>query len=105
MNDFIQRKQHALNAILKKQCYVKEIKVNGHIVAEGTLDCKTFKETVYVNLFESLNFLEIKNENAVLLDSGIFWFRLSHPYDPDILVKIEIYDNTDNTYFLDVSFR
>lgn len=104
MNDYINNKQHAINAILMKQCYVKETVINGGIVYEGALDIHFFKDTVANAVFEFLVFSSIKNKNAIFLDGLTYWFKLSHPIEPEISVKIAIYDNIDGTYFLDVSY-
>lgn len=68
---------------------------------DAAIDLDEFKKNIYEE-FSHLSFSELKDKNAQNIDSLRLYTELSWPSEPDIEVRLFLYENPDATFFLEV---
>ncbi|UYW01263.1 hypothetical protein K5I29_12560 [Flavobacterium agricola] len=100
MNITLSQKQYAINSIFKGSIYGYDKPENEAISLAG-IHADSFLNDVK-NEYPDAKFDSQKNENATTIDSLRLYEVVKYPGDPDIQIKITLYQNTPTSYFLEL---
>lgn len=98
-NNYLNQKIHRLHTLFRRNAYL-HFKDEEDQDPKATIDLDDFKRIVCEEI-EHLNFSDVKHEEAQQIDHIRLYTELSWPTEPDIEVRLFLYQNPDATFFLE----
>lgn len=98
-NNHLDKKKHRLKTLFRRNAYL-HFKDEEDKYPKATIDLDEFKRIVCEEL-SHLSFSELKDENAQEIDHLTLYTELSWTNEPDIEVRLFLYQNPDATFFLE----
>ena len=98
-NNYLNQKQHRLHTLFGRNAYL-HFKDEEDQDPKATIDLDDFKRIVCEEI-EHLNFSDVKHEEAQQIDHIRLYTELSWPTEPDIAIRLFLFQNPDATFFLE----
>lgn len=98
-NKYLSKKKHGFHAMFVRNAYL-QFKDEDESSPKSTIDLVNFKKLVCEEL-SHLSFSEFKDKDAQEIDHLRLYTELSWPTEPDIEVRLFLYQNPDATFFLE----
>ena len=100
-NKFLTKNQSKIYVAFKRCCFGKEIVKEGIPYIQGNCDRVKLKMEV-CRWLPNLIFDDEKKSEAVLIDSLHLFAILKENYDPEVYMKMNLYQNEKLSYFLEM---
>ena len=98
-NNYLNQKIHRLHTLFGRNAYL-HFKDEEDQNPKATIDLDDFKRIVCEEI-EHLNFSDVKHEEAQQIDHIRLYTELSWPTEPDIEIRLFLFQNPDATFFLE----
>ena len=98
-NNYLNQKKHRLHTLFGRNAYL-HFKDEEDQDPKATIDLDDFKRIVCEEI-EHLNFSDVKHEEAQQIDHIRLYTELSWPTEPDIAIRLFLFQNPDATFFLE----
>lgn len=100
-NNFLTKNQSKIFVAFKKCCFGEEKEENGFPYIQGNCERVKLQMLIYRMLPELIFEVE-KKSGAILIDSLHLFAILNENYNPEVSIKMNLYQNENGSYFLEM---
>ena len=104
MEKYLSKNQFKIFAAFKKNCRGIDVIENNNYYSDVDLNETGFREKIY-KMLSQLSFQEYKDNKALLIDTLDLYTTINYPMDPDISIKLNLFQNEENYFFLEIIYR
>lgn len=98
-NNYLNKKKHRLHTLFGRNAYL-HFKDEEDQNPKALIELDDFKRIICEEI-EHLNFSDVKHEEAQQIDHIRLYTELSWPTEPDIEIRLFLYQNPDATFYLE----
>lgn len=104
MEKYLSKNQSKIFATFKKSCRGIDVIENNMYYSDVDLNETLFRGKIY-NMLSQLSFQEHKENKAHLIDTLNLYTIINYPMDPDISINLNLFQNEENYFFLEIIYR